>query len=94
MEVSPTLITDVGLSRTDVSEIQCAWQQTFARGQKAIYEAGGWNWQLFMPTANRITRKTTRASCDAFYRASCSPNSTMQTSNLYYLFSGTGGGMW
>ena len=81
MEVSPTLITDVGLSRTDVSE-------------NTIYEAGGWNWQLFIPTANRITRKTTRASCDAFYRASCSPNSTMQTSNLYYLFSGTGGGMW
>ena len=45
-------------------------------------------------TANEITKKTTRSACDAFYRSSCMANSTMQTANLYYLFSGSGGGKW
>ena len=93
-EVSPTLISDVGLSRVDVHDIQCAWQKTFARAQQAIVAAGGWNWQLFKTTANVITTKTTRAKCDAFYQSSCAANSTMQLTNLYYLFSGTGGGAW
>ena len=93
-EVSPTLITDVGLSPNDVRDIQCAWQQTFSRAQNAIVAAGGWNWQLFLPTANVITKQTKLAECNAFYRSSCRSNSTMQTANLYYLFSGTGGGKW
>jgi hypothetical protein len=93
-EVSSTVISDTGLSRTDVHDIQCAWQQTFAKAQRAIIDANGWNHQLFLTTANVITTETKRSACDAFYRASCAPNSTMQTDNLFYGFSGMGGGKW
>jgi hypothetical protein len=93
-EVSPSVIADAGLKRGDIHDIQCAWQQTFAKAQQAIIDAGGWNWQLFKQTANVITIKTTRSACDSFYRTSCAANSTMQTANLYYLFSGSGGGKW
>ena len=85
-EVSPTVVTDAGLTRGDIHDIECAWQQTFAKAQQAIIDAGGWNWQLFKQTANAITTKTTRSACDSFYQTSCTANSTMQTANLYYLF--------
>jgi hypothetical protein len=47
LNLSVSFCADAGMTPGDVHDIQCAWQQTFAKAQQAIIDAGGWNWQLF-----------------------------------------------
>ena len=75
-ELEAHCLLDTGLTAQDVADMTRGWRQTMAAAMRAVYEAGGWVWQMF---ATNDVIAASGTNCTLQHRAACRPDSLQQT---------------
>eukprot|EP01050_Picozoa_sp_SAG11_P025870 SAG11_NODE_5990_length_1416_cov_1.322703_2_plen_209_part_00 len=71
-------LLDMGLSAADAKDLTLAWRQTTAAVMRAVYEHGGWAWQMFTE-AGPPALSSNASECAKAYRGACLETSKQQT---------------
>eukprot|EP00051_Salpingoeca_urceolata_P001440 m.41044 g.41044 ORF g.41044 m.41044 type:complete len:513 (+) comp11424_c0_seq1:48-1586(+) len=76
-EENRSAVEDIGLSPQDVQDITNGWEHNMQACQRALVDAGGWNWQLFQDRLG--SAPPTKDQCTAYFHDACQPGSQQQT---------------
>jgi hypothetical protein len=81
-EFERNCLLDMGLTKANRDAITVGWRQTTAAAMEAVYEAGGWVWQMFSGCG--FSSVSTGPACVAAFENACMPGSRQQTRMCYF----------
>jgi hypothetical protein len=80
-ELDSHCLLDTGLSAADVVALMAGWRTTTAAAMRAVYDAGGWVWQMFHH--HNITAPLNSSECRAWLQMACTDESPQHTRMSY-----------